>query len=220
MFREDNEAVSPVVGVMLMLVVTIIVAAVVSAFSSGIVSTSEQSPSVSYEFTIKAGDVSKSDGYPVELRVLAGKNVPTKDLQIITSYTVPESSRGVKLDDGGRVIKHILDGSISPFEEGTTTSDPSVDIDDTVDGYPFTPQTNGYSGALYPATSGFQNTEYFGTCNFETNCVYFFADPDKFLGFDTGDSKYGFGEGSVVHITVVHKPSNTAIFDQDVNVIW
>ena len=225
-FREE-EAVSPVVGVMLMLVVTIIIAAVVSGFSSGIVDTTEKSPTVSYEFTIKAGDTgSKSDGYPIELRVLAGDTVPTEDLQIVTTYTVPDTCRGTTLEYGGRVIKHTLDGSISPFREGTTSSDTSVDVDDTVEGYPFTPQVNGYGYSLFPNTAGgdgthgFQNTQYFGVCNFEPNCVYFFMYPEKFLGFDTEDSQYGFGEGSIVHISVVHKPSGTAIFDKDVTVKW
>ena len=219
-FRED-EAVSPVVGVMLMLVVTIIIAAVVSGFSSGIVDTTEKSPTVSYEFTIKAGDTgTKSDGYPIELRVLAGDTVPSEDLQIVTTYTVPKTYRGMTLENGGRVIKHTLDGSISPFREGTTSEDTSVNVDDTVEGYPFTPQINGYSKTLFPNTGGFQNTQFFGVCNFEPNCVYFFMYPERFLGFDTEDSLYGFGEGSVVHITVVHNPSGTAIFDKDVKVKW
>ncbi|ADN36974.1 conserved hypothetical protein [Methanolacinia petrolearia DSM 11571] len=223
-FIREDEAVSPVVGVMLMLVVTIIIAAVVSGFSSGIVDTTEKSPTVSYEFTIKAGDTAdtatKADGYPIELRVLAGDTVPSEDLQIVTTYTVPDTFRGTTLEYGGRVIKHTLDGSISPFREGTTSSDTSVDVDDTVEGYPFTPQVNGYSTTLFPNTGGFQNTQFFGVCNFEPNCVYFFMYPEKFMGFDTEDSQYGYGEGSVVHITVVHKPSGTAIFDKDVTVKW
>jgi archaeal type IV pilus assembly protein PilA len=229
-FSGENEAVSPVVGVMLMLVVTIIIAAVVSGFSSGIVDTTEKSPTASYEFTIKAGDTAdvstKTDGYPIELRVLAGDTVPSEDIQIVTTYTVPETSRGVTLENGGRVIKHTLDGSIHPFREGTTSSDTSVDVDETVEGYPFTPQVNGYGYSLFPNTAGgdgthgFQNTQYFGICKFEPNCVYFFMYPEKFLGFDIEDSQYGFGEDSIVHITIIHRPSSTAIFDQDVIVEW
>ena len=215
-FRKD-EAVSPVIGVMLMLVVTIIIAAVVSGFSTGIVDTAEKVPTASYDFTIEAGD---AGGSPIELRVLAGDTVPTEDIQIVTTYTVPETFRGTVLENGGRVIKHTLDGSIYPFREGTTTSDSTIGIDETIEGYPFVPQTTGYSQTLFSGTGGFQNSQFFGICNFEPNCVYFFKQSDEFLGFDIENSQYGFGEDSIVHITVVHKPSSTAIFDQDVTVEW
>ena len=45
--KERNEdAVSPVIGVMLMLVVTIVIAAVVAAFAGGIATDTEPTPSV------------------------------------------------------------------------------------------------------------------------------------------------------------------------------
>ena len=56
---SDNgrEAVSPVVGVMLMLVVTIIVAAVVSAFAGGLTESTSKAPQV-----ILKGTYSQSEG--------------------------------------------------------------------------------------------------------------------------------------------------------------
>lgn len=50
--KNSNEAVSPVVGVMLMLVVVIIIAAVVSAFAGGLATSTEKAPSAA----IKIGD--------------------------------------------------------------------------------------------------------------------------------------------------------------------
>jgi len=61
MKRKNEEAVSPVVGVMLMLVVTIIIAAVVSAFAGGISTSSDKSPNV----VIKAG-YSQVNGFWME----------------------------------------------------------------------------------------------------------------------------------------------------------
>ncbi len=55
--RRSDDAVSPVVGVMLMLVVTIIIAAVVSAFVGGLATSKEATPTVA--FTV---DYSRSDG--------------------------------------------------------------------------------------------------------------------------------------------------------------
>ncbi|MDR0981207.1 MAG: type IV pilin N-terminal domain-containing protein [Methanocalculaceae archaeon] len=197
--RSKDDAVSPVVGVMLMLVVTIIIAAVVSSFASGLGTTTTAAPVASYEFTISAGDTGKStDGYPIELRVLAGDSIPSKDLQIITTYTIPEIWRGTPLANAGRVIKHTLDGSLSPYKEGTTTKDTAIELDTNIDGYPFTPQVNGYTDTLFPNTNDFQQTAHFGTCTFEPTTTYYFSQPIKFLGFDISDPKYGFGEGSIV----------------------
>lgn len=229
MYRQKEKkdpAVSPVVGVMLMLVVTIIIAAVVSSFASGLGDTTEPAPVASYEFTINAGieemnkpDRSASGRYPFELRVLAGDSIPSKDLQIITTYTVPETSRGVGLAHAGKVIKHTLDGSIYPLTP-SGREDMSTAIDKTAEGYPFTPQVSGYPDTLYPPTNNFGQSAFFGACIFEPTITYYFRHPSWVLGFDVSDKQYGFGEGSVVHITVIHTPSGKAIFDKDVIAKW
>ena len=67
---NHNEAVSPVVGVMLMLVVTIVIAAVVSAFSGGFGSTSSKSPHVSLKgsYSISNGlSITHNGGDPLGL---------------------------------------------------------------------------------------------------------------------------------------------------------
>jgi archaeal type IV pilus assembly protein PilA len=71
-----EEAVSPVVGVMLMLVVTIIIAAVVSGFAGGMI----DSQSVAPQATIK-GSFSLSDG--LAIRHTGGDPLPMHDLNII-----------------------------------------------------------------------------------------------------------------------------------------
>ena len=43
----------------------------------------------------------------------------------------------------------------------------------------------------------------------------------EFFGFDTNEKTlYGFGEGSVVHVTISDIPSNKILFDKDVIVTW
>lgn len=51
-----NDAVSPVVGVMLMLVVTIIIAALVSAFAGGLATTTDVKPTVTMEVSYSQSD--------------------------------------------------------------------------------------------------------------------------------------------------------------------
>jgi FlaG/FlaF family flagellin (archaellin) len=61
MKRMNNEAVSPVVGVMLMLVVTIIIAAVVSAFAGGLASDESQAPVATLAVTPMIEDIQDID---------------------------------------------------------------------------------------------------------------------------------------------------------------
>lgn len=71
--REESRdaAVSPVIGVMLMLVVTIIIAAVVSSFAGGLGTTKDATPTVTFK-----ADLSVADGLTITcLGVSPGKNV-------------------------------------------------------------------------------------------------------------------------------------------------
>ncbi|HJJ42434.1 MAG TPA: type IV pilin [Methanocorpusculum sp.] len=56
--QKKDSAVSPVVGVMLMLVVTIIIAAIVSAFAGGLVTSADKAPNA----VLKVDIVSKLGG--------------------------------------------------------------------------------------------------------------------------------------------------------------
>ncbi|MBQ3717840.1 MAG: type IV pilin N-terminal domain-containing protein [Methanomicrobium sp.] len=72
----NNEAVSPVVGVMLMLVVTIIVAAVVSAFAGGLTESTSKAPQVSLKATY-----SQTDGLAISHQ--GGDTIGTIDTVVI-----------------------------------------------------------------------------------------------------------------------------------------
>jgi archaeal type IV pilus assembly protein PilA len=75
-FGNSETAVSPVVGVMLMLVVTIIIAAVVSAYAGGMASGQKKIP----QATIQA-DYSIKDGMTIQHA--GGDPLPTADIQFI-----------------------------------------------------------------------------------------------------------------------------------------
>jgi FlaG/FlaF family flagellin (archaellin) len=74
--NRRDDAVSPVVGIMLMLVVTIIIAAVVSGFAGGLASGTDKGPqaSISASFSQVSGLVMTHTG---------GDNLLTTDLQVI-----------------------------------------------------------------------------------------------------------------------------------------
>lgn len=81
---DREHAVSPVVGVMLMLVVTIIIAAVVSAFAGGLTTEKEKAPQVSLETHITL-----AEGWaPTEMTIkhLGGDPINTKNVKLVTSW--------------------------------------------------------------------------------------------------------------------------------------
>jgi archaeal type IV pilus assembly protein PilA len=81
----DEHAVSPVVGVMLMLVVTIIIAAVVSAFAGGLSAGKEKAPQVSLETHIKLTG-GMSAGPSLIIKDLGGDPVNTRNVKLLTSW--------------------------------------------------------------------------------------------------------------------------------------
>lgn len=111
MKKNNTTAVSPVVGVMLMLVVTIIIAAIVSAFAGGAVSGQNKVPqaTITGKFSISNGlQISHSggDGLPTADAVftirdgpLFGQNLEQKTAQVLNK-TLITNTKGVSLDNG------------------------------------------------------------------------------------------------------------------------
>lgn len=134
-----DEAVSPVVGVMLMLVVVIIIAAVVAGFAGGLAGSdsSKNAPTLSMDVkVINMGSWTGSGFYATVTSV--SKPIPTSDLKIVTSWTLangtpggatvlPQQANTELVIPPGYLSPHIfppkngyvtLTGWISPFGEG------------------------------------------------------------------------------------------------------
>jgi archaeal type IV pilus assembly protein PilA len=96
MYRLQNameEAVSPVVGVMLMLVVTIIIAAVVSAYSGGITKGEEKPPTASVELHI-VNDGTWGGSYYDLIVKSTSEPIRTKDIKLTTLWTASDGTSG------------------------------------------------------------------------------------------------------------------------------
>jgi len=88
-----EDAVSPVIGVMLMLVVTIIIAAVVSTFAGGMMKSEQTAPQASFECVI-SNDGSWG-GSSFDLTCLGtSEGIPTKDLRLVTSWKASDGTTG------------------------------------------------------------------------------------------------------------------------------
>ena len=87
MKNEKYSAVSPVVGVMMMLVVTIIIAAIVSGFAGGLIdSDSQKAPTLSMDVSITNSGTYRDSGFHAKVTGIS-EPIPTSDLKIITSWT-------------------------------------------------------------------------------------------------------------------------------------
>jgi archaeal type IV pilus assembly protein PilA len=94
--KSRDAGVSPVVGVMLMLVVTIIIAAVVSGFSGGLLgsSNSQQTPTLTMD--IKIANTGSWVGSGFSATVIGTSDaIKTKDLKIITKWKITSATGGI-----------------------------------------------------------------------------------------------------------------------------
>lgn len=101
--HEKNDAVSPVVGVMLMLVVTIIIAAVVSVFAGGLMTNQQAAPSLTMDITIKNSGYYGSSSFLAKVMSVS-EPIATKDLKITTSWSTTNKTNvkiGVRENKNG-----------------------------------------------------------------------------------------------------------------------
>jgi len=233
-YLKGECGVSPVIGVMLMLVVTIIIAAVVASFATGLAPSAEGTPTAGFDYTIHAGPVS-GDNPPVRVLITASTGeMSSNDLQIITTYTVPNTYNGMTLSNAGKVITHTIDGRLENYGMslkggGATSFSFPDDMLWHATEDPFVPHTHLYPYIIVPSngnglTVGDAMNEqlYFGgNAPISSGTLWWFKNIDHFLGFDVSDkTQYGFGEGSLVHITIIHIPTGNVLSDKDVMAVW
>ena len=116
--KKKEDAVSPVIGVMLMLVVTIVIAAVVAAFAGGIATDTEPTPSV----------VLSADAYEekVMIQSLSGDRLEIGKLSVKVYSEVGE------LISDGTIDKTGQDDYFTPGEILKVTLDEGKKLSDTV----------------------------------------------------------------------------------------
>lgn len=113
--RGKESAVSPVIGIMLMLIVTVILAAIISGYVGGMSETKSKPPQL-----ILQTDLVKGDCVNVSMNVISGgEGIPTRDLKFITSWTSGTYSGGNTLIPGLKyplgLIPHNGNPSVEDF---------------------------------------------------------------------------------------------------------
>jgi FlaG/FlaF family flagellin (archaellin) len=80
---RNEDAVSPVIGVMLMIVVTVVIAAIVSSFAGGMGDTQKAAPTAALQCSIVKED---ADNTVITLKHVSGDSLKTADLRFYVSY--------------------------------------------------------------------------------------------------------------------------------------
>ena len=227
---KNTEAVSPVVGVMLMLVVTIIIAAVVSAFAGGMADNQQKAPSGNFECKIiNDGTWGGSD---FTLKVLAvSEPIPTKDIKITTSWKAADGT------SGGQVITGPVIGDDTKLNThyGTKKYHSPLGYGAHIDGwvnsgtYPVTQYYGNYTliagTTMHNSPNGGMSLSSGGygvdpTKRYEytdgTSCV--FADDVDGIQAILGKEWYHLRVGDTVNVKMTHIPTGAVIFEKDVAV--
>lgn len=109
--EQKDDAVSPVVGVMLMLVVTIIIAAVVAAFASGVTADVEKAPNTVLDVKIYEKYTTTSMGYTyvypsIQVKSIGGEPISTEDMVLKFSWTGNDGKDYSASYSGGKMFNY------------------------------------------------------------------------------------------------------------------
>ncbi|MFA5294816.1 MAG: type IV pilin N-terminal domain-containing protein [Methanoregulaceae archaeon] len=206
MIERKEDAVSPVVGVMLMLVVTIIIAAIVSGFAGGLAGGTEKAPQAAIDVKIEYGDAGMgSMEWVMSFEHLGGDPILTKDLALINYWT---NSTGYTYREEQKFSSELVD--TWPADETPIYGSDYVMmtrvpyLNDLSKGWASEPQMH------------FGNFTWMSGDTMSTGTT---AGTVALLGIDDGSGGFSdsdFGEGSVVDVKILHVPSNGFIFDKEV----
>ncbi|MDD4567188.1 MAG: type IV pilin N-terminal domain-containing protein [Methanoculleus chikugoensis] len=227
----NEDAVSPVIGVMLMLVVTIVIAAVVSGFAGGLAGETRVAPTASID--VKIYSLENYGAMPpwgsgyycpgIVIEHLSGDVLPTKDLQIVTYFTNASS---------GEIVKGGLEGEVyvpgdDSWQSWKSTQNCSV---------LFLNDQNRFKSSTIQNNTG--NENWFGNISATFRPGDILCDPHGFagnyddnhkpdnphvnpamnelFGVNCSDASSGFVPGAVVDFKILHKPSGKYVFDREV----
>ena len=227
--RKCEEGVSPVVGVMLMLVITIIIAAVVSGFAGQLSGNAKSAPGVTMDISIKNTGLSSTSAFVANVLSVT-EPIPTKDMKLTTTWS-----------KGGKTHTTVSDGSSNVFG---WTAGGSMSVSPAVAPW-------GYGYGVNEVNTGVPNklAQQFGNYTLEAGTVIKAMPAGQSGGFGGGADTSGYGldkayaykdwtysadskvdgmqavlgngweelrTGDVVKVSFFHVPSGKIILEKDV----
>ncbi|WP_067050387.1 type IV pilin N-terminal domain-containing protein [Methanofollis ethanolicus] len=199
MSSDTYDAVSPVIGVMLMLVVTIIIAAFVSVFSGNAFGNTETTPSAAMDVKLISNGGADKNQYVMLIEHHGGSGIPTSDLRIISYYTPPSSTK-------------------KTMQRGEVTASTKAVSNMIINGEAISSVKIPYLNDVSRGKPGEAGTN-FGEYTFSSGDVISTggsAGTTTVLGFDVTTPEncaiFGFGRGSAVDVEIIHLPSQKSLY--------
>lgn len=214
-FLRDSKAVSPVIGVMLMLVVTVILAAAVSAYSSGMMDTSSKAPTAVFDTEIikdaDAGDMGTVSEFV--MKEVTGDPIQTDDLKLVT---INPNADGVQIME---VLPNSDNTHYWNLDYLYWTNGTSPFWNNAANGYfGSTPEDNFGNFTLKPGIT-MTSQEYSNYQQATWNATTGTYDGASITGMQAIIADWGnVSEGDFITVKLVHMPSGKVIYNADVEV--
>ena len=232
--KKSDDAVSPVIGVMLMLVITVVVAGVIAAFGTGMVGETESAPNVVLDVQIRsnfgalADEAGELKGPDFQIRHVSGDPLDTGDIEIQIAWTDKDGTFHDSTYSAAEYKKNNPEGQLPTAE---TTGDIRMQpmyVKTTVQGTGYTygseQSTLNYYFGDAVLTPGMRLSASTDMLKGNTHCLgnifmdIIFNDGEILttnVETDPGIMKY-MPEGTPVEITILHIPRNTVIYEKEV----
>jgi len=108
--RITDSAVSPVIGIMLMLIITVVLAAIISGYVGGMSDTKSRPPQL-----VMQTEVTKGNSVNVSMNIIsAGEGIPTRDLKLITTWRHGNEQGGNSTLPGSEYPRGLIPQKFSP----------------------------------------------------------------------------------------------------------
>ena len=237
--KKSDDAISPVIGVMLMLVVTVVIAAAVTIFATGVVGDTEPAPVAVLDVEIFSTVFGLTGLYGPDLWIthVSGEPVDTKDIELRFSWTHKTTQGGKEVEcthyssysADGMKKKHpsgVSDGGSVARNQAlyvkTKGGEGSYGLDNYFGSVILTP------GLKLFANSDFLAEDWSGGVAKNTGSRFMDAIFDNYrltatVGSSGSPAKPTTGgimehlqPGTAVDVMIIHLPSNKAIYDNTV----
>lgn len=237
MQKKSDDAVSPVIGVMLMLVITIVIAGVIAAFGTGMIGNTETAPTAVLDVSISSDVQVLEDstmgydpttGPDFQIKHVSGNSIDTADIEIRLSWKDTTGKTWYSVYSAEKFTAANPNGMTAPTSQGDITRKQPMYVKGP-NGEPL--DANGGGAYLY--------THYFGTVVLEPglklttsadllpnlgstnkNSPYMDMVFNNCKSLSESENEYGImkylPKGTTVQVTIIHIPSGKAIYDKGV----
>jgi FlaG/FlaF family flagellin (archaellin) len=200
-----------VVGVMLMLVVTIIIAAVVSGYAGGLFGGNNQvAPTLSMDVTVRAASSGSIGGFSATVNGVS-QPISTGDLRLVTTYQTTNRSTGSVIIGGNTTLGALTNVYTSVSNAGSTTLNPNNAP------FGFGPGIIGTQTLEAPYSSAQQFGNY--TLMAGTGLRALDGDGPEYVSQVLGGNWTELRVGDTVTVNVIYVPMGKLILNKDVSVM-